>query len=59
MALPDPYTIPEMELTPEGDRWVRFRMTDAPGINVMLTRRAARHLLQQLALRTPEWLIDE
>lgn len=57
---PDAYTIPEMELTPEEDGRVRITMKSGyVGASSLMTRRAARHLLQQLALRIPEWLIDD
>lgn len=60
MALPDPYTIPEMELTLEPDGRVRITMKSGyVGAFSVVTRRTARHLLMTLALAVPEWLRDD
>ena len=60
LPVPDLYTIPEMEMTPDrGTVRITMRTGERPGAYTLLTRPAARHLLWQLALGVPEWLIDD
>ena len=57
MALPETYTIPELELTPEEDG--RVRVAIDPSLYTLITRAEARVILRLLALSAPMWLSDD
>ncbi len=56
MDLPEPYTIPEMEMTPEDGR---VRVAVDPGLYTLMSRTEARLLLRLLAFSVPGWLRDD